>query len=131
MKHFRIEEFETSPTAKTMGIDNIIPAEARRAVERLVEAVLDPLREEFAMPIYVNSGYRSAALNAAVGGVANSQHLRGEAADITSGTREGNMRLWRLLRKMRLPVDQAINEHNYAWIHVSHRAQHNRGEFIG
>ena len=131
MKHFRIEEFEASPTAKTMGIDNIIPAEARRAVERLVEAVLDPLREEFAMPIYVNSGYRSAALNAAVGGVANSQHRRGEAADITSGTREGNMRLWRLLRKMRLPVDQAINEHNYVWIHVSHRAQHNRGEFIG
>lgn len=131
MKHFRIEEFEASPTAKTMGIDNTMPAEARRAVERLVEAVLDPLREEFAMPIYVNSGYRSAALNAAVGGVANSQHLRGEAADITSGTREGNMRLWRLLRKMRLPVDQAINEHNYAWIHVSHRAQHNRGEFIG
>ena len=109
MKHFRIEEFETSPTAKTMGIDNTMPTEARRAVERLVEAVLDPLREEFAMPIYVNSGYRSAALNAAVGGVANSQHRRGEAADITSGTREGNMRLWRLLRKMRLPVDQAIN----------------------
>ena len=131
MKHFRIEEFEASPTAKTMGIDNTMPAEARRAVERLVEAVLDPLREEFAMPIYVNSGYRSAALNAAVGGVANSQHLRGEAADITSGTREGNMRLWRLLRKMRLPVDQAINEHNYTWIHVSHRALHNRGEFIG
>ena len=131
MKHFRIEEFEASPTAKTMGIDNTIPVEARRAVERLVEAVLDPLREEFAMPIYVNSGYRSAALNAAVGGVANSQHRRGEAADITSGTREGNMRLWRLLRKMRLPVDQAINEHNYAWIHVSHRALHNRGEFIG
>ena len=131
MKHFRIEEFEASPTAKTMGIDNTIPAEARRAVESLVEAVLDPLREEFAMPIYVNSGYRSAALNAAVGGVANSQHRRGEAADITSGTRDGNMRLWRLLRKMRLPVDQAINEHNYAWIHVSHRAQHNRGEFIG
>ena len=131
MKHFRIEEFEASPTAESMGIDNTMPAEARRAVERLVEAVLDPLREEFAMPIYVNSGYRSAALNAAVGGVANSQHLRGEAADITSGTREGNMRLWRLLRKMRLPVDQAINEHNYAWIHVSHRALHNRGEFIG
>ena len=131
MKHFRIEEFEASPTAESMGIDNTMPTEARRAVERLVEAVLDPLREEFAMPIYVNSGYRSAALNAAVGGVANSQHRRGEAADITSGTREGNMRLWRLLRKMRLPVDHAINEHNYAWIHVSHRAQHNRGEFIG
>ena len=131
MKHFRIEEFEASPTARSMGIDNIMPAEVRRSVERLVEAVLDPLREEFAMPIYVNSGYRSAALNAAVGGVANSQHRRGEAADITSGTREGNMRLWRLLRKMRLPVDQAINEHNYTWIHVSHRALHNRGEFIG
>ena len=131
MKHFRIEEFEASPTARSMGIDNTMPAEVRRSVERLVEAVLDPLRQEFGMPIYVNSGYRSSALNAAVGGVQSSQHLRGEAADITSGSRDGNIRLWRLLRKMRLPVDQAINEHDYAWIHVSHREKCNRNEFIG
>lgn len=131
MKHFRIEEFEASPTAASLHIDNTMPAEARQAIERLVDAVLDPLRDEFGMPIYVNSGYRCPALNAAVGGVKHSQHLRGEAADITSGCKDGNVRLWRLLRKLRLPVDQAINEKDFAWIHVSHSHRHNRGEFIG
>ena len=131
MKHFRIEEFEASPTARSMGIDNIMPAEVRRSVERLVDAVLDPLRDEFGMPIYVNSGYRCPALNAAVGGVKHSQHLRGEAADITSGSKDGNVRLWRVLHKLRLPVDQAINEKDFAWIHVSHSQRCNRGEFIG
>lgn len=51
-------------------------------VKALVENVLDPLREAYGQPIRVNSGYRCAKHNLAVGGAANSQHLRGEAADI-------------------------------------------------
>ena len=94
-----------------------------------MENVLDPLREAFGAPIYVNSGYRCAALNVLVGGVATSQHLRGEAADVTAGSRDANVRLWRLLKRLRLPVDQAINEHDYAWIHISH-SRSNRHEFI-
>lgn len=48
----------------------------------LVEEVLEPVRERLGRPIIVNSGYRCPIHNAAVGGVANSQHLRGEAADL-------------------------------------------------
>ena len=59
-----------------------LPPFARENIEALVEDVLDPLRERYGKPIVVNSGYRCAKHNKEVGGVANSQHLRGEAADI-------------------------------------------------
>ena len=51
-------------------------------LEALVEQVLEPARLRLGLPIVVNSGYRCNVHNAAVGGVANSQHMRGEAADI-------------------------------------------------
>lgn len=59
-----------------------LPPFARENIEALVENVLDPLRERYGKPIVVNSGYRCPKHNKEVGGVANSQHLRGEAADI-------------------------------------------------
>ena len=59
-----------------------MPAEAQANIRALVENVLDPLRERYGKPIYVNSGYRCYRHNAAVGGVPNSQHMRGEAADL-------------------------------------------------
>ena len=59
-----------------------MPAEAQENIEALVENVLDPTRERYGRPITVNSGYRCPRHNAEVGGVAGSQHLRGEAADI-------------------------------------------------
>ena len=129
MKFFDETELVASATAQARGIDNTPPTQAKEALVRLVENVLDPLREAFGSPIYVNSGYRCAALNALVGGAKSSQHMRGEAADVTAGSRDANVRLWRLLRKLDLPVDQAINEHNYAWIHISH-SRINRHEFI-
>ncbi|MGM9804036.1 MAG: D-Ala-D-Ala carboxypeptidase family metallohydrolase [Muribaculaceae bacterium] len=129
MKHFTMNELVASCTAQACGIDNTPPPAAQQALARLVENVLDPLREAFGSPIYVNSGYRCAALNAAVGGVAKSQHLRGEAADITAGSRDANVRLWRTLKRLKLPVDQAINEHDYAWIHISHTVN-NRNQYL-
>ena len=59
-----------------------LPPFARENIEALVENVLDPARERFGKPIIVNSGYRCPKHNKEVGGVANSQHLRGEAADV-------------------------------------------------
>ena len=59
-----------------------MPASARENIEALVENVLDAVRERFGKPIRVNSGYRCPKHNAEVGGVPNSQHMRGEAADI-------------------------------------------------
>lgn len=126
MKHFTINELTRSATAQRLGIDNTPPAEALAHLEALVEHVLDPLREAWGGPIHVNSGYRCRAMNKAVGGAAGSQHMRGEAADITVGSRLDNARLYRLLQQLDLPVDQAINERDFAWIHVSYGPRHRR-----
>lgn len=129
MKHFTINELTRSATAQRLGIDNTPPAEALVHLEALVEHVLDPLREAWGGPIHVNSGYRCRALNKAVGGAAGSQHMRGAAADITVGSRLDNARLYRLLQQLDLPVDQAINERDFAWIHVSYGPRH-RCEYL-
>ena len=55
----------------------------RENVKALVCEVLDPVREKLGMPIVVTSGSRCEKHNKDVGGVRNSQHLRGEAADVT------------------------------------------------
>ena len=64
-----------------------LPPFARENIEALVENVLDPAREKLGSPIIVNSGYRCPKHNAAVGGASNSQHMRGEAADIRPNTK--------------------------------------------
>lgn len=120
MKHFTLTELTRSATATRMGIDNTPDAKATQNLTLLVNLVLDPLREAWGSPLTVNSGYRCAALNRAVGGAAHSQHLTGQAADITTGNRDGNKRLYALLKRMSIPVDQAINEHDYSWIHISY-----------
>ena len=80
------------------------------ALKALVEKILDPLREAWGRPIFVNSGYRSPALNKAVGGVATSHHLRGMAADITTGNATDNRRLYQLAQKLNLPYTQLIGK---------------------
>lgn len=75
MKNFRIQEFVCRCGCK-------MPAEVRQNIEALVANVLDPLREAYGKPIYVNSGHRCEAYNRKVGGVPRSQHIVGEAADI-------------------------------------------------
>lgn len=126
MKHFTLKEFVKSDTARRLGIDNTPSPQVEERLRQLVDYVLDPLREAYGKPIYVNSGYRCPALNRAVGGVAHSQHLTGEAADITGGNCQENRRLYELLRQSQLPVDQVINEHGFTWLHVSYGPRHRR-----
>ena len=126
MKYFTLRELTRSATARLHGIDNTPPANAVKALHALVDNVLDPLREAWGGPIKVNSGYRCPELNKLVGGTPTSQHQRGEAADITVGSRSGNRRLLALIKRLRLPYDQLIDEKGCRWIHVSHRATGNR-----
>ena len=126
MKHFTIKELIRSDTARRLGIVNTPPPYAVRALNELVDHVLDPLREAWGGPIHVNSGYRCPELNKVVGGTPYSQHQRGEAADITVGSPARNRRLLALIKRLNLPVDQCIDEKGCRWIHVSHRAGHNR-----
>lgn len=120
MKYFTIKEMTKSSTAKANGIDNTPSDEEIAKLQKLIEAVLDPLREWYGKPIRVNSGFRCEALNEAVGGSDTSQHRLGEAADITVGTKKGNKKLFEYI-KDNLPFDQLINESNFFWVHVSYR----------
>ncbi len=120
MKYFSIKEMTKSNTATAKGIDNTPDQTITDNLTKLIEAVLDPLREWYGKPIIVNSGYRCEALNKAIGGAKSSQHMLGEAADITVGSKEENEKLFDYI-KDNLEFDQLINESNFSWVHVSYR----------
>ncbi len=82
MKYFTLSELLKSDTATKNKLWNGAPKEAEENLRALVDEVLDPLREAYGKPVRVNSGYRCPKLNNLVGGSPNSQHMRGEAADI-------------------------------------------------
>ena len=119
MKHFTIAELTRSATARKLGIDNTPPPEAEAALRLLTDNLLDPVRELWGKPIIVTSGYRCAALNRAVGGARNSHHLKGMAADITTGSQADNRRLFQMIMQSSLPFTQLIDEHGFSWIHIS------------
>ena len=98
MKYFTIKELSHSDTALAKGIDNFPTAEAISNLTKLVDNVLDPLREKYGKPIRVSSGYRSAILNRSVNGATSSQHRLGEAADITVGSKEENRKLFEIIK---------------------------------
>ena len=112
MKYFTIAELCKSTTADRLGINNRCRQEHVIALTALVDNVLDPLRTWWGKPITVNSGYRCPELNAAVKESKSSQHMKREAADIDTGDRQ----------RKNLPYDQLIDESNFAWVHVSYRA---------
>lgn len=127
MKYFSYKEFQRSATADRLKIDNSIPAVAQANIAALVDNVLDPLREAWGKPLTVTSGYRCSALNKAVGGSRTSQHITGQAADISTGNIVDNARLFHLIIDSKLPFDQLIFEKGDinvgpAWVHVSYRA---------
>lgn len=116
--HFTVAELTRSATAARLNIDNTPPPEAVEQMERLIADVLQPARVRLGAPIRVNSGYRSEALNRAVGGAPRSYHLYGRAADLTTGSVTGNRRLMEILRT--LPHRELIWERGGVWIHVAY-----------
>lgn len=128
MKFFTIQELTKSTTAQQKGIKNIPSKEQEQNLIALMENILDPLREAYGGPIIVTSGYRCPALNKAVGGAKNSQHMTGQAADIRTvkDTRAENKKLFDLIQKLKLPFDQLIDEHNFDWVHVSYSNRNRR-----
>lgn len=119
MRYFTLEELTKSATATAKKIDNTPTKEVEDNLTKLVDKVLDPLREAYGKPIKVNSGYRCPKLNRAVGGSATSQHVLGQAADITGGSKAENKILFDLIKSLKLPFDQLIWENGGVWVHVS------------
>lgn len=119
MRYFTIEELEHSDTATKYKIDNTSNGETRTNLIKLIELLLDPIRTKWGKPIKVNSGYRCSKLNRMVGGASTSQHLLGEAADITVGSPEENRKLFEMIISMNILFDQLILEDGGKWIHIS------------
>ena len=78
-KNFTLEEMVAT---SHKGLQDTPTLAAQQNLQRLCVLVLQPLRDAIGAPVYINSGYRSKRLNARVGGVPNSRHLQGRAADI-------------------------------------------------
>ena len=115
MKYFSFSEMIATNT----GLENIPNWNQIENIKRLINDLLDPIREKWGKPIKVNSCFRSEAVNLAVNGARNSQHKTGEAADITTGNPADNKRLFDLIASSGLAYDQLIDDKNYQWIHIS------------
>lgn len=130
-KYFTLGELCKSDVALQKRIENTPTDVATiERMQALMDECLDKVRELWGKPIGVNSGYRSAELNRAVGGAKNSQHMRGEAADITTGTKENNRKLFDLIVAGDIDFDQLIDESDYKWLHISYTATDNRRQVL-
>jgi zinc D-Ala-D-Ala carboxypeptidase len=121
-KHFTLEEMIHSQTASRLGLDNTPTKVALEALKFTAEN-MELVRELFGHPIVISSGYRSLAVNKAVGGAATSQHTRGEAVDFLCPGFGVPANLMKILTKSTIKYDQCILEYplaaNGGWIHIS------------
>ena len=156
-QNFNLEEFTASSTAKAKGISNIPIAVHKSNLKYLCVSVLEPLRTLLnakyttyqgkkvkSASIKITSGYRSPALNKAVGGSTTSAHTQGLAADFdvvinfTDGTKKTipytetyeNIKGW--VKVGKLTLDQLIQEKSgfSTWIHIGLKPDNNRKQFM-
>lgn len=116
---FTLRELTNSSTASRNHIDNTPSAEIIQNLQYGVDMILDPLRRLYGKPIIITSGYRCTELNKKVGGVANSWHTQGNAADIHVSSLAEASKIFSNLQKIP-SVDTALFEHskNGQWLHV-------------
>lgn len=130
--YFTLREFVKSETADKKGIDNFPDFEAVMHLDELRRVILDPMREAWGGPLVVTSGFRCPALNRAVGGVTNSAHLSGYAADIrpSDKRRTAKFILWAAgwLTDNGIRFDQCIDENvkGERWLHIAVRDNNGR-----
>ena len=129
-KYFTLQELCHSQTAIQQGIDNTPPPAIKVNLLSLITNCLDPIRGIWGRPVTVTSGFRTPLLNKVVCGVPTSQHMKGEAADITVGSPDNNRMLFAMIQAADIPFDQLIDENNYAWIHVSWKSSGNRHQVL-
>lgn len=134
-RNFSLEEMLRSDTAKRCGITNMPKAEEETEVVENLKAlcveVLQPLRDFLGKPVVVSSGYRCRELNEKVGGVSNSQHLTGEAADIRVKDRHELIEIMRFIMDETV-FDQLIREKSATgeWVHVSYKRNGNNRQQV-
>jgi len=130
-KNFVLSELTRSNTATRLGIINEPTKKHLPNMQMVVTNLLQPMRDALG-PIRVTSGYRSKALNRAIGGSSKSQHCKGQACDLQFW-KDGQMcnnEIYDWVLKSGIEFDQMINEFDYAWIHISLKEKDNRKEVL-
>jgi uncharacterized protein YcbK (DUF882 family) len=128
-KHITLDEATNSNTAIRNGINNNPDSVTFERMKLVANKCFEPLREWYGKPIRINSFYRSQLLNTKVGGSATSQHCKGEAIDISAGSKVENKKLFDWICA-NLDFDQCINEYDFTWVHISYKAKGNRKQIL-
>lgn len=125
--NFSISELIKSDKAKQKGIRNMPSITQVDNMLNLIVYCLQPVRDLLNKPMIISSGFRSPELNKLVGGVANSQHLEGKAADFTVPGETVSGIIFKI-QTSNIEYDQLINEYN-KWVHISFNKGHNRKQY--
>lgn len=137
-KNFTLAELTKSQTAARKGLDNTPTPQVEKNLKSLAETILQPLREKIAKPIVINSGYRSPAVNAAVGGSATSAHRFGHAVDLVVPSYAGGdvkklcQFVVKFLKDNNIAFDQVIYEFGsdanptQGWVHLGIKSGNNK-----
>jgi hypothetical protein len=133
-KNLSLAEVVRSESAKRNGISNNPTKEHLDNLVSIALNVFQPIRDHFLVPIHISSGYRSVALNKAVGGSNTSQHSKGQALDIDmDGTKITNKQIFDFI-KDNIEFDQLIwefgTDKNPDWVHVSYAKGKNRKQIL-
>lgn len=126
--HFYLDEFVNSQTAARQGIDNNPTTSILLRLQRTALG-MELVRNLLGAPIIISSGYRSPALNKAVGGAANSQHMTGEAVDFTCPGFGSPAQIVEAIKGSSVPYDQAIIEFS-RWVHISFADKNRRQTLV-
>jgi zinc D-Ala-D-Ala carboxypeptidase len=133
-KNFTLAELTSSATATRLSIDNTPTSAVINCLRSLTENILQPIRDRYGIPFSPNSGYRSRALNQAIGGSTTSDHMSGRAVDLKlPGVSNLDLALW---IQNNLNFDQLILEFytignpTSGWVHCSYRDIANRKEVL-
>lgn len=129
--NFSLAEITRSSTAKRIGIDNAPNKEHLNNIQTLIRKVVQPLRDAIG-PVRISSGYRSPALNRAIGGSNKSQHCKGQALDLQfwENGEMNNKKIYDWILSSGIDFDQMINEFDYSWIHISFKEFKNRKQVL-
>ena len=128
--HFSLRELTRSSAASRIRDANMPEAGDLNALKQLCDVILEPLRDAVQRPVRITSGFRSGAVNRAIGGAKGSQHMLGEAVDLKVRGFDATQ-LLEIIVEMGLPFDQVISydPERGGHVHVSYTTRRaNRGQ---
>ena len=128
MLNFTMSELIHSDTAVKNNINNMPDINSLDCMLNLIVYCLQPIRDKLGKPMIITSGYRCAEVNKLVGGVSNSQHTKGQAADFTVSGETVEGIIFKIVTSG-IEYDEIINEYD-KWVHISFVKGNNRKETL-